>query len=197
MNDIHRSLSEDFIKCAEFHGHICPGLTIGYRAAQEALERLEEERSGDEEIVAIVETDACCADAIQVLTGCTFGKGNLIFRDYGKMVFYFLSRNSKKGVRFLMKPSSIERPDSEEEGYHEEIQLQRDGKYPEFKPEITRDILQKPIDELFEIKEVEIDIPLRAKIEISELCDVCHEPAMPSKMTVSSDLKVCRECREK
>lgn len=195
MTEINCSLSEDFIKCAEFHGHICPGLTIGYRAAQEALRHLEEERSGDEEIVAIVETDACCADAIQVLTGCTFGKGNLIFRDYGKMVFYFLSRNSKKGVRLSMKPFSNERPDSEEEGDHEEILLQRDGKYPEFKPEITRDILQKPIDELFEIKEVEIDIPLRAKIEISELCDICHEPAMPSKMTVSGDLKVCRECR--
>jgi len=196
LTEIYSSLSEDFIKCAEFHGHICPGLTIGYRAAQEALERLKEERSADEEIVAIVETDACCVDAIQVLTGCTFGKGNLIFRDYGKMVFYFLSRHSKKCVRLSMKPSSIGKPDSEEEGDHEEIHLQHDGKYPEFKPEITRDILQKPIDEIFEIKEVAIDIPLRAKIEISELCDVCHEPAMPSKMTVSGDIRVCQECRK-
>ncbi len=37
---------------------------------------LQVERDGDEELFAIVETDACGADAIQVITGCTFGKGN-------------------------------------------------------------------------------------------------------------------------
>jgi len=37
---------------------------------------LGENRAEDEEIVAVVETDACGADAIQVRTGCTFGKGN-------------------------------------------------------------------------------------------------------------------------
>nr|WP_279383444.1 FmdE family protein [Methanobacterium formicicum] len=28
-------------------------------------------------------------DAIQVITGCTFGKGNLIFKDYGKKRLHF------------------------------------------------------------------------------------------------------------
>ena len=28
-------------KCAAFHGHVCPGLTIGYRAALYAAELLE------------------------------------------------------------------------------------------------------------------------------------------------------------
>ena len=30
-------------------------------------------------------------DAVQVLTGCTFGKGNLIYRPTGKMAFSFLT----------------------------------------------------------------------------------------------------------
>jgi len=68
--------SDDFKRCVEFHGHICPGLSIGYRAALAGMDRLNEERAPDEEIVAIVETDACSADAVQVLTGCTFGKGS-------------------------------------------------------------------------------------------------------------------------
>jgi len=26
--------TEDFQRCAEFHGHICPGLSIGYRVVE-------------------------------------------------------------------------------------------------------------------------------------------------------------------
>ena len=35
-----------------FHGHFCPGLMIGYRAAQIALRELGVERAEDEELVA-------------------------------------------------------------------------------------------------------------------------------------------------
>jgi formylmethanofuran dehydrogenase subunit E len=89
--------SADFKQCEAFHGHVCPGLSIGYRAAKAAMTWLAEKRSEDEEVVAIVETDACSADAVQVLTGCTFGKGNFIFRDYGKMALTLLSRKTGQG----------------------------------------------------------------------------------------------------
>jgi formylmethanofuran dehydrogenase subunit E len=88
--------SDDFKRCERFHGHVCPGLAIGYQASIAALGWLEENRSVDEEIVVIVENDACCVDAIQVLTGCTFGKGNFIFKDHGKMAFTFFSRKNRK-----------------------------------------------------------------------------------------------------
>ena len=69
-------------QATDFHGHWCPGLAIGIRAAEWALKELG--KAPDEEIVAVVETDMCGVDAIQSLTGCTFGKGNLIHKDYGK-----------------------------------------------------------------------------------------------------------------
>jgi len=47
-----------------FHGHACPGLALGYRAAQYALGALKAGRSDDEELVCIVENDACGVDAI-------------------------------------------------------------------------------------------------------------------------------------
>jgi formylmethanofuran dehydrogenase subunit E len=40
----------------EFHGHMCPGLAIGIRAAEIALEQIGR-HAADEEIVAVVETD--------------------------------------------------------------------------------------------------------------------------------------------
>ncbi|NOZ25951.1 MAG: formylmethanofuran dehydrogenase, partial [Nitrospirae bacterium] len=71
-----------FEDAVRFHGHVCPGLALGYRVSDLVLRELGP-RSEDEELVAIVENNSCAVDAIQVMTGCTFGKGNLIFRDYG------------------------------------------------------------------------------------------------------------------
>ena len=103
MNAQEILASDDFKRCEAFHGHVCGGLAIGYVAAKAGLAWLREKRALDEELVAIVETDACCVDAIQVLTGCTFGKGNLIYRDYGKMGFTFFNRRSGQGVRLAMR----------------------------------------------------------------------------------------------
>ncbi len=80
--------SEVVQKVRDFHGHMCPGLAIGIRIAEIALREIGP-HAEDEEVVAVVETDMCGVDAIQVLTGCTFGKGNLIFNDYGKKAFSF------------------------------------------------------------------------------------------------------------
>lgn len=43
-------------QAAAFHGHMCPGLAIGVRAAEIALAEIGP-HSEDEEVVAIVETD--------------------------------------------------------------------------------------------------------------------------------------------
>lgn len=67
-------------ECAAFHGHECGGLAIGYQAALYAAELLELGFSEDEEVVCVTENDSCGVDAIQVILGCSVGKGNLLFR---------------------------------------------------------------------------------------------------------------------
>lgn len=42
-------------KAAEFHGHVCGGLTIGYKAALYAIELLGITFSADEQLVCIAE----------------------------------------------------------------------------------------------------------------------------------------------
>ncbi len=193
--------SEDFRKCAEFHGHICPGLSIGYRAAKVALERLREERAEDEEIVAVVETDACSADAVQVLTGCTFGKGNLIYKDYGKVALTLFSRGTGEGVRVVLRPEAalpdeahfalLRRVMSGEADEHEE------KRFRELHFQKSCDVLTIPTDELFIVKPVKTELPAKAKIERSELCAVCGEPTMSAKLAAVGGRKICRECFEK
>ena len=85
----------DLRDAIQFHGHLCPGLALGYRVAKAALRELGADRPHDEELVAIVENDSCAADAVQYITGCTFGKGNLIFSDFGKHVYTFFNIDLK------------------------------------------------------------------------------------------------------
>ena len=147
------SWDEDFEKCVDFHGHACPGLALGYRAGKAALAWLGEGRAPDEEIVAIVETDACGSDAIQVLTGCTFGKGNFFYKDYGKHAFSLLSRASGKGVRLSKKAGAfvlserhralfdrMRTKEATKEELNEFWQLHR---------EKCREVLETPLDDLF------------------------------------------------
>ena len=97
----------DFTRCVQFHGHTCPGLAIGFQAARILMKRLDVRRAPDEEMVAVVETDACGADAIQVMTGCTFGKGNFIFKNYGKHAFSLMNRKRTKAMRVCLRPGVL------------------------------------------------------------------------------------------
>ena len=81
-------------KAVAFHGHECGGLTIGYKASLYAMTLLDLKFSDDEEVVCISENDACGVDAIQVLLGCSVGKGNLLFHMTGKQAFSFYNRKT-------------------------------------------------------------------------------------------------------
>jgi formylmethanofuran dehydrogenase subunit E len=190
--------SNDFKKCVEFHGHLCPGLSMGYRAAKAGMDYLKEHhRSVDEEIVAITETDACCADAIQVVTGCTFGKGNFKYKDFGKTAFTFFSRKTGNGVRLSLKHDAFDVPEHQ----YKLINRIKTGtassedrkKFRKNHNKKSRQLLAKPIDELFSINDVTIPIPDKATIEKSQLCKQCNEPVMPSKL---NENQICRGCLE-
>jgi formylmethanofuran dehydrogenase subunit E len=172
------SLPPDLQRCVEFHGHFCPGLAIGYRAAAAGLGRLGVPRAEDEELIAIVENDSCAVDAVQVLTGCTFGKGNLFFRDYGKQVFTLALRPTGRGARVALKPR-----DRQEGG--PSTQDREDG---------ARWLLDAPAERIFDIREVTIFLPGEARIHESVPCDRCGEPVMASRTRTQGSQTLCIPC---
>lgn len=190
--------SPDFQRCERFHGHLCPGLALGYRSARLALDHLKAARAADEEVVAVVETDACSADAVQVLTGCTFGKGNFIFKDYGKMALTLFSRQTGKGVRVALRPDAMQ-PDDE----HQALMQKRFAgtatdaekkRFQELHHRRTRELLEASAEQLFTLTPVEAKLPARARIEPSQACARCGEPTMPSKMEILDGERLCRGC---
>lgn len=176
-----------------FHGHICPGLAIGYRATMAALERLGVERAEDEELIAIVENDSCSVDAAQFLAGATFGKGNFFFRDYGKQVFTFARRDSKNAVRVALKPDKMG-PPPEKGAPSEDIPAENKADWRRKRIDF---ILDSPLEDLFTVTDVEIELPPPATIHRSIICQSCGEPVMETR-TVNKDGKtICRDCAGK
>lgn len=186
-------------KAIDFHGHFCPGLAIGYRAAKAALEILEVERAEDEELIAIVENDACGIDAIQSLLGCTIGKGNLIFKDYGKQVFTIGCRKRNKAVRIAMKNEPYSQPAPENlrsamlSGTANEEQLQA---WHKFQQQRIAELLSMDVNQLFKIEMVNIPLPRPAKIFPSVICEECGEKTMEPRARIKGGKVVCPSCYE-
>jgi formylmethanofuran dehydrogenase subunit E len=89
---------KSYNEAVAFHGHTCPGLALGYRAVECALQHLRTGRSEDEDLVSIVENDACGVDAIQLVAGCSAGKSNLILQDFGKHAYRFIDRKYNRAI---------------------------------------------------------------------------------------------------
>jgi len=183
----------------EFHGHSCPGLAFGIRAAELVMARFD--RASDEEIVAVVETDMCAVDAIQFLTGCTFGKGNLIHLDYGKNAFTFYSRSDEKGIRIISRPNIFPRQDDEL------VALQKkkvkEGLIPEEQKRLkeimavrTKRIMGTRLDELFEVKPASGPVPRKARILESVICQACGEVTMEYRTRRLLGQTLCIPCFE-
>jgi len=161
-----------------FHGHSCPGLAIGYRMTTAGLEALGVERAADEELVAIVENDACGVDAVQYLSGCTFGKGNLVFRDYGKPVYTFLNRGTGHAVRVL----------GHRNGFPEELREDREAS--------TEWLLAAPPEQVLSCQHVEIEPPPLARLHGSAFCAACGERVMETRLREINGRHLCIPCAE-
>lgn len=191
-----------FEDAAKFHGHICPGLTMGYVASKNALEMLASHRDSDEELVTIVENDACGVDAVQVLTGCTIGKGNLIFQDHGKQVFTFICRDSKKAVRASLRsdfdvnkfdPGISELRSKVMSGSANEAES---AEYKSRMNKISEKMRDSPAEDIFDVKFVDAKIPAKARIFNSVKCAKCGEMVSESRARVHNDDFVCIPCQD-
>ena len=158
--------------CAEFHGHECGGLTIGYKAALYAIKLLNIGCAEDEEVVCISENDACGVDAIQVMLGCSAGKGNLLFHLTGKQAFNIYERASGRSVRLVLRKSP--------RGHEPRGELR---------------LLPVPRARgLFDVKETRIALPEHARIFLSYDCDECGETTAESFIHLQGGKKLCRDC---
>lgn len=160
-------------KSAEFHGHKCPGLAIGYKASILAIKHLDiKDNIDDEDIVCIAETDACGVDAIQVILKATIGTGAMRISYKGKQAFNIFNRKNGKKARFVL--NDIQHTGTKEDGMNY--------------------ILSTDESELFTIKEVTMDFPERAKIFNSYICSKCGEKTAENAISLIEGKYICNSC---
>jgi len=182
-----------------FHGHACPGLALGYRVSLLAIKELGV-RALDEELVAVVENDSCAVDAVQVVTGCTFGKGNLIFRDYGKQVYTFIKRPGGKGIRISVDFIPPEETDEEKRMWDRYSKGDRSRKVLQVvharKTKKIDMILHTKDKDLFILSRKKMLLPDGAELYPSLRCALCSEKVMETRARVRDGKIVCIPCSE-
>lgn len=161
-------------KAAAFHGHVCPGLTIGYKAALYAIDLLNLTFSKDEQVVCVNENDACGVDAIQVILGCSIGKGNLLFHMRGKQAFSFYNRKTGKSVRLVLKPDPKAMTREESFQYYQSCDP----------------------SQMFDVKQTTIQLPEKARLFDSYVCECCGESTGANWIRLAGGKKLCLDCYE-
>jgi len=190
-------------KAAELHGHFCSYLTYGVKAGYIAVKEMGLKNAGMEEIVAIVETNNCFSDGIQIITGCTFGNNALIYKDVGKTAVTLTKRDGT-AIRIALDPiyeKSIETEYPEANRLWEKIVVKREEATPQEQSRLMELFaegafkeLKKPADKMFRITRMKINTPSYAPIFNSVICPVCGEKTY--KPTMRNGKIVCMDCAE-
>jgi formylmethanofuran dehydrogenase subunit E len=189
-----------FSQAVKFHGHICPGLAIVYYASHIAMCWLSAEKSPEDEVFVIMESTGCSADAVQAITGCTTGKGNLIIDDIGKQVFTFGVRGRPKAIRIALRPAFT--TDHLDPGLMELRNKVSSGKASDEEigdlrlriERACRAILENPGETVFDVREVAIEEPARGGATAMVTCAKCGEPVAADRAKKAGNGYVCPAC---
>ena len=190
-------------KAGELHGHLCNYLTYGVIAGYIAVRELKVKSTGMEEVVAIVETNNCFSDGVQMVTGCSFGNNALTYRDLGKTAVTVAKRDGT-AIRIALDPDF---EDSREKEYPEASELwnkivarrekatsEEQGRLMQLFAEMSTKELSKPADKMFRIKRIKITVPEYAPIFASVRCSICGEKVMETRARVKEGKPVCMGC---
>jgi len=191
-------------KAGELHGHFCPYLALGVRAGYIALKALGiEQNLGMEEVIAIVETNNCFSDGIQVVTGCTFANNALLYKDLGKTAVTVVKRDGT-AVRIAVKAGYADAFGSrypEAHALFEKIVINREEATQAEHEKLMRlwakssfEQLKLPKEEVFNVKHMSIEVPPFASMFASVRCSVCGENVAETRARVKDGKPICMEC---
>lgn len=156
--------------CVRFHGHLCGGVTLGYVMAKFAMEQIS---AGKEDaLYCICEFQNCMTDAVQMVTGCTAGKGNLAVRPIGKRALTLIRKDTGKGVRVTAEfqfPSDVPKSES------------------------AMSVFEQAPETFCRAEEVTIPVPQKAASEYG-YCPVCNEEYNTRVGVKVGETLMCPDC---
>jgi len=194
--------ARDFMETGmAFHGHKCPAMPLGLRAAVAAMNALGVQRAQDKELHVLSETGkghaaGCFLDGIMVATGCTYGKSNIEKQYYNKMAFTLIDVAGQKAVRVSLKPEffakMLESPF---------VEQRKKGVPPQdIAPEIADPLVEKvlsmPEETFLAIGPVQpYTLERKQGVFAAKPCARCGEMTFVDKLVDTDAGPVCPACR--
>lgn len=197
--------ASDFFEAGlTLHGHKCPAMPMGLRVGAAAMNKLGVERAKDGQLMALVELGenhcaTCFADGVQMITGCTFGKGNIKRLGYGKWGVTLIDKKNGKAVRVTPKAEAMAA--NKKTTFFTEYRekgIPASQVPPEHVDPLVEQVMNAPDEQLLSISEVFDykweDPPHSFR---SFVCEMCGEMTSELYGRVAGDKKVCIPCKEK
>ena len=186
------------------HGHKCPAMPMGLRVGAAAMNALAIDRAKDGQLLALIELGedhcaTCFADGVQMITGCTFGKGNIKKLHYGKWGVTLVEVATGRAVR--VTPTAAAMLANKQTEFFKEY---REKGVPASKvpPEVVEPLVQRvmgaPDEKLLTTSGIfKHAIAHRPHSFSSLVCDGCGEMTAEPYGRLLGDKKVCIPCRDK
>ena len=183
----------------KFHGHKCPAMPLGLKAASIAMNTLNVERSQAGELYTILDLGdfhcaTCFADGVQIITGCTYGKGNISRSHKGKFSLTLIDRKNGKGVKIIPSGKWLKQAFQSEF-----MELRKKGIPPQqISPEIADPLIEKVLnapEDLFKVElfpKINIEIP--PHIWDKDICEKCGELTVAEYAHYINGQFLCKDC---
>jgi formylmethanofuran dehydrogenase subunit E len=183
------------------HGHLCGGMPLGFRAGLAALKKMDVERELNMAMLVFVETGTghaagCFADGVQLVTGCTYGKGLIERTEYGKWALNLVEQSTRRAVRVAVRTEVMQA------SYNTPfINMRRKGVAPTDVPlDITKGLvdglLATPDEKLFVVSDIfEYPLPAAAPSSFNlAVCADCGEAVAENKLRLKDGKLMCIPC---
>jgi formylmethanofuran dehydrogenase subunit E len=185
------------------HGHKCPAMPMGLRVGAAALNELGVERAKDGQLMALVELGeehcaTCFADGVQMITGCTFGKGNIKKLHYGKWGVTIIDKKSSRAVRVSPKAEAMiaNKQTSFFKEYREKGVPASLVPADVVDPLVER-VMNAPQERLLNVGEI-FEYPWKDTPHSFDgfVCELCGEMTVEPYGRILGEKKVCIPCRQ-
>lgn len=184
------------------HGHKCPAMPMGLRVGAAALNALGVERAKDGQLEAIVELGedhcaTCFADGVQMVTGCTFGKGNIRKTHLGKWGVTVVDRKTGRSVRVSPKAEAmLANKQSKFFSDYREKGIPASQVPEEIVAPMVEKVLNAPAEALLNVGEiVQTEVKMAKHSFDGFVCAKCGEMVAEPYGRLHNDQKLCIPCR--
>ncbi len=188
----------------KFHGHKCPAMPNGLRVGAAAMNALGVERTGDSALHAFLDLGdnhcaTCFADGVQVITGCTFGKGNISKTHKGKWALTLVDKKTNRAVRVTPKAEAMLANKKTEFFTKYRMLGVPPTKVPDEVVEpLVEKVMSAPDEMMMNISEVfTYEWPEEKHSFEGFVCEECGEMVVEKYGRVKGNKKVCIDCAAK